>query len=267
MAFTIGEYTITSLEEMHAYNVETGDFMWTMDELQNATISHSEDKVEITGKQGRILNTIKRNKKVTISAQNGYLVPGALATQLGTEFETADVDNLMWTEIVTVNGAAAATTYTAVGTAGAEIVYLAPRGEGGVAGAEYEQASAVGANKFKYTPGTKALAFDSTVADGTKFIVKYKRKVNAQKLINNSGKYASKVMLFVDVFAEDKCNKTYRGQFYFPAVDANGTFDLEFGDNQLVHNFEGDALSGSCGGEAGTYYEFYLIESDAADVA
>ena len=58
----IGDLTITSLETITAFNVTTGAYQFTLDELQNATIQNSQETQEITGKGGRRLSTLKRNK-------------------------------------------------------------------------------------------------------------------------------------------------------------------------------------------------------------
>ena len=56
------DLTITSLETITAFNVTSGDYLFTLDELQNASIAQTQDKVDMTGKGGRKLNSLKRNK-------------------------------------------------------------------------------------------------------------------------------------------------------------------------------------------------------------
>lgn len=43
MSVNYSDLAITSLETITAFDVTTGAFMWVLDELQSATISHSED--------------------------------------------------------------------------------------------------------------------------------------------------------------------------------------------------------------------------------
>ena len=49
----INDITITSLETINAFDIATGAFKFTLDELQNATIAQTQEKTDITGKQGR----------------------------------------------------------------------------------------------------------------------------------------------------------------------------------------------------------------------
>lgn len=44
MNINIGDITITSIETITAFDIVTGDFKFTLDELQNATIAQSQEK-------------------------------------------------------------------------------------------------------------------------------------------------------------------------------------------------------------------------------
>ncbi len=99
----IKDITITSLETITAFDVVTGNYKFTLDELQNATIANTQDSTEITGKGGRKLANLKRNKAVTISGTNGLVSGGLLEAQTGGKFETKATD-VMWTDYLTVAG-------------------------------------------------------------------------------------------------------------------------------------------------------------------
>ena len=45
----INDITITSLETINAFDIATGAFKFTLDELQNATIAQTQEKTDITG--------------------------------------------------------------------------------------------------------------------------------------------------------------------------------------------------------------------------
>ena len=224
----INDITITSLETINAFDIVTGAFKFTLDELQNATIAQTQEKTDITGKQGRKLNSLKKNKAVTISGTNGLVSGGLLEMQVGSEFENKKT-TVKWHDYLTVSGNAASTAYKAVGktlTQGAEVA------EG----------------VFTYNPQTKALAFnDGEIADNTEIVVYYMRQIQADVLENLSDHYSGKCALYIDAFAEDKCANVYRIQFYIPKADFNGEFSFEMGDNQTVHAFEAESLSGACG--------------------
>ena len=152
----INDITITSLETINAFDIATGAFKFTLDELQNATIAQTQEKTDITGKQGRKLNSLKKNKAVTISGTNGLVSGGLLEMQVGSEFENKKT-TVKWPNV-------------------------------------------------------------------------------------------------------------YRIQFYIPKADFNGEFSFEMGDNQTVHAFEAESLSGACG-TSGALWTYTIFGSNAEDVA
>lgn len=261
----IADLTITSLDNITAFDPVTGAYKFTLDELQNASIAQTQEKLDIVGKQGRKLNSLKRNKGVTISGTNGLVSCGLIELQTGSEFESKNT-TVMWTDYLTVTDDEAATTYVAVGTAGNEIGKVYVKNANGTLGTELTQDATVAEGKFTYAPSTKKLAFKADeIADGTEIVVYYKRQISASVLENESDVYSGKCTLFIDATAEDTCSNIYRVQFYIPKADFSGEFTFEMGDNQTVHAFEAESLAGTCSG-AGKFWTYTVFGADAADV-
>lgn len=260
----INDITITSLETITAFDIVTGNYKFTLDELQTASLAQSQESTEITGKAGRKLATLKRNKAVTVSGTNGLVSGGLLEMQTGGKFENKATE-VLWTDYLTVKSSAANTQWKAVGTTGAEIEALYVRNANGTLGAELEQAATAAAGKFTYDPSTKALGFHTDVADGSEVVVYYKRKITADVLENESDNYSGKCALYIDALGEDKCANVYRIQFFIPKADFSGEFSFDMGDNQTVHAFEAEALAGACGagGQLWTYTIFGANTADA----
>ena len=265
MAVNINDLAITSLETIQAYTLVTGDYMWTLDELQSATISQTEEKVDFTGKQGRKLTSMKRNKAVTVSGTNGMISFGLLATQAGSTFEATEGTMVQWYDHLTVKSNKATTNYKAFGTAGAEIQELWLKNNS-VLDTKLAQDTTAASGKFAYDPSTKELTF-SGITDGTEIFVVYQRKVTGAYMENMSDKYASKCQLYIDAIGEDKCGNQYHVQFYIPKADFNGEFSFEMGDSQSVHAFEAEALASGtgCGATAhgGVFWTCTVFGEDA----
>lgn len=262
----IGDLTVTSLETITAFDIVQGAFKWVLDELQTATIANTQETTDITGKQGRLLNTLKRNKAVTISGTNGLISGGLMETQTGNEFENKQTQ-VMFPDYLTVSGNAATTNFKATGTAGQEIAHIYVRNADGTLGAPMTQGLSVSEGVFTYDPETKAIAFnDGELEDGTEIVVYYFRTIKADVLENVSDKYSEKVELYVDAFAEDKCANIYRVQFHVPKADFNGNFDIQMGDAQSVHAFEARSLAGACG-NSGYLWSYTVFGENAPDVA
>lgn len=263
----IKDIAITSLETITAFDITSGDFLFTLDELQNATISQTQDKTDITGKQGRKLTSLKRNKAVTVSGTNGMVSCGLLELQTGSKFVNKEA-TVMWTDYLTVKSNEAETNYIATGTVGNEIesVYVKDA-NGAVTNTVYTQGTDVANGVFTYDPATKKIAFNAgEIADGTEIVVYYNRKINANVLENMSDKYSGKCAMYIDALGEDKCANVYRIQFYIPKADFNGEFSFEMGDNQSVHAFEAESLAGACG-TGGSLWTYTIYGAEAEDAA
>lgn len=262
----INDITITSLETITAFDCVTGAYKFTLDELQSATIAQTQDSQEVTGKQGRKLTSLKRNKAVTISGNNGLVSGGLLELQTGSTFENKATE-VLWTDYLTVADNKVVTSFVAVGTTGNEITSVAVRNDNGTKGAELIQGAEAAKGVFTYNPTDKTITFaEGEVPAGTEVVVHYKRKITADVLENMSDSYSGKCMLYIDAFAEDKCSNVYRIQFFIPKADFSGEFSFEMGDSQTVHAFEAESLAGACGA-GGALWTYTIFGVNTADVA
>lgn len=267
----VNDITITSLDIITAYSL-AGVPRFILDELQDAQISNTQEKEDITGKGGRKLNSLKKNKAVTVSGTNGLLSAGLLEAQTGNEFDHKSDAAVEWSESLQISSNKATTSYKAVGTVGAEITALYIKDASGAASAKLEQAATAAEGKFAYAPATKELSFaENAYADGTEIIVFYVRKVAADVLSNNSEKYSEKLRLIIDATAEDKCSNVYHLQIEIPKADFNGDFDIQMGDSQATHAFEAESLANSanCGGSkrGGNLWTWTIFGANAEDAA
>lgn len=258
----INDIAITSLDEIAGFDIATGVHLFTLDELQNASIANSQEKQDITGKQGRKLTSLKKNKSVVVSGTNGLVSGGLLEQQTGGKFEDM-VTEVMWTDYLTVSSNAATTSWKAIGDEGAEIVSLNVKNADGTLGEPLTQGAAAQEGTFAYDPDTKKLTFTG-LTDGTEVIAYYKRKIQANVLENLSDSYSKKCAMYINATGEDKCSNVYRIQFYIPKADFSGEFSFEMGDNQTVHSFEAEALAGGCGGNA-SLWTYSIFGANTAD--
>lgn len=248
MAVDVNKLIITQIDQITAFN-NAGELEFIMDELQDATIANSEEKVDITGKGGRKIGSLKKNKAVTLSGTNGLLVGGAVAAMTGTEVEQGTF-KVRVTDVMTVTTDATATEKTAVGTVGAEIGTLYKKNSNGSLGEKLTQvADTPATGEFTYNPATKAIGlFTGDVADGSEIVAFYDIEVESAKISNDSEKYSKTLKLYIDVTAQDNCDNAYHGQFIIQRADFNGTFDLVMGSDPTTQAFEAESLAGGCTG-------------------
>ncbi len=258
------DLTMTSIETITAFDVVTKSYKFTLDELQNVTIANTQEVSEITGRQGRKLANLKRNKAVTISGSNGMISGGLMEVQTGSDFEHKATE-VMWPDYMIVVNHRVTTEFKAVGTPGAEINEIYLREASGMAGKRLVQSDEAKDGTFTYDPKTKEIVLDDTIADGTEIVAYYKRMIIGDVLSNESDTYSGKCTLYIDALAEDKCANVYRVQFYVPKADFSGEFSFEMGDNQSVHEFSAESLAGACGGIGGMLWTYTVFGADSED--
>lgn len=245
MAVDVSKLVITEVAQITAFN-NAGELEFIMDEVQNGTINNTQEKADITGRNGRKIASLKRNKAVTVSATNGLLVGGALAAQTGTEIENGTF-NVRVTDVMTVQNNACKTSKVAIGVAGDEIGTIYVKNANGSLGARIEQDAEVAAGKFKYDPATQEITV-SGIADGTELVAFYDVEVEAAKISNDSEKYSKVLKLYIDVILQDPCDVEYAGQVIIQRADVSGEFELSLGGDNFAHAFEAESLAGGCSG-------------------
>ena len=246
----VNKLSITQIDRITCFN-NADELEFIMDEIKEGSISSTQEKTDITGKGGRKIGSLKKNKSVTVSATNGLLVGGALAAQTGSEVEQGSF-TVRVTDIVTVNADAAETSRTASGTAGAEIGVLYKKNQNGSLGEKLVQVAATpAAGEFTYDPATKKLAFSAgDLENGTELAAFYDVETEAAKISNDSGTYSKTLKMYIDVTAQDNCDNLYHGQFLIRRADFSGEFELAVGSEPTAHAIQAEALAGGCGGSS-----------------
>lgn len=245
MAVDVNKLIITEVAQITAFN-NAGELEFIMDEIQEGSINNTQEKSDITGRNGRKIASLKKNKAVTVSATNGVLVGGTLAAQTGTDIENGTF-KVRITDVMTVNSNKCVTSKTAVGVTGAEIGTVYVKNENGSLGEKLEQDSAAATGKFAYDPTTKEVTFDG-VTDGTEIVAFYDVEVESAKISNDSEKYSKVLKLYIDIVLQDSCDVEYAGQIIIQRGDVSGEFELSLGGDNFAHAFEAESLAGGCTG-------------------
>ena len=257
MAINIDGFYVTSLDRLMCFN-NANELEMILDELQDSTISNTQENNDLTGKNGSVIGTLKRNKAVTVSGNNGLLVGGGMAAQTGSDVETGTFV-VRTTDVLTVASNSVTLSGTPVGATGAEIVALRKKGAAGMLEGTYEQDStASAAGKFAYSDGTITF-YEGDFADGDQVVVFYDEEVeNAVKVSNSADTYSKTLKAYLDVTVQDKCDNVFHGQFIFPRADFTGNFDITVGGTDSVLAYEFRSLKNLCstGEAAGKFWDF-----------
>ena len=264
----VADLMISSLETITAFGINGGTHRFTLDELQNATIANSQDNTALTGKGGRTIGQLKRNKAVTVSGTNGMVSMGLVEVEVGSAGEHRESTPVKVPDYLTVNANKAVTKYKAVGTAGNEIQEVIVKNSDGTINKRLVQDANAAEGKFAYDPATKELTFaGGEVEDGTAIVVYYTRNVAGDVISNISDNYSETVELYVDALAKDKCQNIYHVQFYIPYADFTGAFDLAMGDSQTTHGFEATSIASACTNGGTKFWDMTVFGEDAEDAS
>lgn len=250
----IDKFTITSFDTLTGFKSGTNELRLIMDELSDFTLSQEEEKVDITGRGGRTIGSLKKNKKVTGSGTNGMLCGGALAAQLGTEVAEGE-DTIRYTDFITVNNNEGTTAETAIGTAGDEIGFIYVRNENNeyISGGKKltQVATSPKTGEFTYEPGSKKITFFAgDVADGIEVVAFYDARVTSKSIVNDANNYSDTLRVIVDVTCQDGCDNQFHGQFICDRADFSGTFEISGGSDPSTHAFEFTTLPNLCTGKS-----------------
>ena len=255
----IDKLIVTQIDDITAFN-NLGQLEFMLDEVTDATISNTEDKQDITGRGGRKIASLKRNKAVKVSGTNGFLTTSAFASMAGSDISTGK-KKIRETDIITF-GASTLTAYKAVGTVGSEIKYVYKVNANGSLGDKLVQTTSAtpATGEFKYDVNTKALTFASSAfVTGDKLCAFYDREVDdAVWMTNESVKYSKTLKLVINATAIDNCDAEYHVQFIIPRADFEGNFDISIGNEASTLGFSAEALAGGCG-MSNEFYEMIVF--------
>lgn len=270
MAVNTENITVSSLDSIMGFD-NAGDLLFAIDEMQDCTIANTEEKTDITGRGGRKLSSLKKNKAVTISGTNGLFSGNLLAVQTGTAIQDDTTAPVQWMEVVTVKSNAAATEFKATGTAGNELK-LYKRNINGTQGEPLTQvASSPAAGQFAYTPASKAITFaEDDFDDDTELIAIYERTLtNVAVVTNMSDTYSQTCRLVIDATGKDTCDNIFHIQFQVPRADFSGNFDIQMGGDQVVQAFEAESLAATgCGTSSaikGKFWDMIIFGGTGTD--
>lgn len=265
---TKDDLIITSLETIDAFDMND-QFLWTLDELTQATIQNTEDTEDVTGKHGRLLTSLKRGKSASVTGTNGVISAGMMATQVGSDVKAASNMKVRVTEFITVDTDANTGNFTS------NVLTLSNSGVFAVALQNNDSTftdftktteTTVGSNQYKVSDS--GITFNaSDITAGAVLKIVYEKTIEGTRVTNvaDDNHTGATIKLYINAFAEDRCGNIFKVQFYFPRAMFSGSFDIDMGGSQVTHGFEAKALPGGCGALANKGMLWtYTVFGDAA---
>lgn len=254
------KFAITGFLSATGFELGTDQILFMIDDPQDATISGDADIIWATGRLGRNLYNIKRNKTATIAMNSGFVIGGLLAEQFGDrapEVSTGDARTILYPHFddsmeADTNGDEALTQYTATGVIGNEIGWIYKVNRDGSSGARFAQAATASATEFSYDPATRTIILPiGQFAPGERVRAWYSTLSDGVRFSNMSDSFARDIRLVCEIMVQDPCDGTESvAKLVYPRVSVSDTFSLSIGSDPVVQAFEGQAMVSMCEGES-----------------
>ena len=263
-AIDVSKLSIVSYDQMMCFN-NAGECEFIMDEIQNGNISNTQEKSDITGRGGRKIGSLKKNKGVTVTATNGFVVGGALAAQTGTDIEDGKFKVRM-SDVLVVSGDKAKTHFKPSGVVGNEINVIYKKNPNGSLGEKVIQNSVAEEGKFAFSAETNEVTFNTgDFKEGEEVVAFYDIVITSVKISNDSEKFSKVLRMYIDVTCQDNCDNLYHGQFQIQRADISGEFELAMGGDPTVHNLEAESLAGGCSGSTNLWD--FIVYGDTSEAS
>lgn len=279
------KYVLKKVRRVRVNDIATGECKATISDLQSARFTGNADISYAEGAEGTRLAAFDANKVAGFEATNGAIDLNMLALQVGTEVE--DITDV--TEIsvrakhtITAEEVTAgkfALDHIARGTAGAELKYIYKADKHDTPEKSLKQVTlgtghaALLTGEFTYENVTASDVTTPTVTFFTGDLIAgdvviydyYPKFTKAQRIKNESGKFAITGEVIVDAWFTDICdNKDVPLQVVLPKGKLSGEYTYEMGGNAATQGITVDALSTPC--DDGTLWKLYSYDmTDVTD--
>lgn len=236
----------------------SGDILYTLTQLADATIDITAESKEATDANGTLIKTFYTGKRGTFSANNAYLDFNILAESAGSKKQVASSTNkIKAPKVQTVK--VGTTTLDITGAVEDTVRVVGIAGNGTLA-ATYTKDTAASDTAYSVADGTLTLPTDKNVAN---FVVKYDREATSGiKVVNKSNEFPRTIKLTLKALAVDPCSPdTLRAcLIVLPSFQVSPETSISLTtDTQLAYN--GNLQVDFCSNEK-TLYEIYFMEDD-----
>lgn len=246
-------FAIQRVFDMTLKDVVTDKPYVKINDLKECNLESAQTNVYSSGGVGNpYITAHSHSKRFTGTATAATFYNDVLGLLNGTDVVVGATPTIPISEVLTVNTNAATTTYTAIGSTGAEITALFIYNVDGSFGTEYIQDATTGVKKFTYTPGTRTLTFaNSEIPDGTEIIVFY--NVNGGEstftIASNSNEFSKIVKVELYSLVQDACTGLeYPAVITVPKAKLDGKVTVNVGADKepATLNVSFEALRASC---------------------
>lgn len=250
MAFTLDGIIIDRIQ-MGVAEDFSGNLLYTLTQLSEATIETSSESKEARDKDGILIKKFYNGKSATLSATNAMMDFNILGEQAGSGKAVATEEApIIMPKVMIIDKTDAAIALPGLVTGSVHVNAIA---NNGTMGKKYAQAAAPSAIEFGLVGENLTLPTD---ADATRFVIKYERKVKSGAMIDNRADvYPRTIKLTLKCLAVDQCSADTLRSCYvvFPSFQVSPDTSVQL-TTDATFDFTGDAQVDYCSPNKQLYY-------------
>lgn len=270
MAFVLGNFNIDEIIRAAAESF-TGTLLYTLDQLNSASIEITSDSTEITDKHGNTVRTIYKTKKGTFNATSAFMTPAILNNASGSTIQKASSSAPINMPKFLLIGAGSTAVTLDAGVDDSTIKVMALFGSG--ANGESLTKITTGTPAYDETQGTYTYLYDSTekkitipaggTGKPTQYFVMYTRSETAgYKMENTADKFPDTVKLTLYCSYVDPCDGALKACYVvLPSFTASPETTINLNADEQEMSFSGNLNVDYCATSPVLYYIYFPDEN------
>lgn len=254
MAFTLDGIVIDRIQLGIAENVAGTKLLYTLTQLQEATIETTAESKEATDKDGVLIKKFWQSKAATLSATNAMMDFNILGEQAGSGKQVAtEAKPIVMPKVVIV---AAGTSTLDISGYVAGTVCVNAIANNGTMGDVFTAATEADTTHYSISTSGEVSTMTMPTDNTLKYIVKYDREVTSGAMIDNrADQYPGTIKLTLKCLAIDECSPDVVRACYvvFPSFQIDPETSVQL-TTDATFDFKGDAQVAYCDGNKQLYY-------------
>ena len=239
MAFDVRNFIIDRPTRFLMLHSSTKEILWTIDQIENPSLSMSAESVDATDAIGNRIMTFDRAKNAEFKAESSLFSLGLAAAQFGTSKNTATVSKKIVvpkfdTITVPVSGTTVNLSKIPKGTAAAGLPYIYKMNGDSSMSTRFSYAAAASDNAFTYTG--KVLTFPTSLQPGDRIFAVYEYEADgdtgngAVGLTADATNFPNAGVGILEVLCKDVCDPStlYFTYIVFPNAKLMSDVEIPF---------------------------------------
>ena len=267
MAFQLGDKIYKEILYLYAEDLVTGDPLYVLTQLSEATIDITAESTDVTDKNGSLVKKIYKGKTGTFSATNAFVNTNIIAASSGSTPIFASTGNkLIMPKMMHIDTSKGITEIDITGYVTGSVKVAQYFGDGKI-GKVYTLGSVASETEFAIATETNKLTLP-TDTEATMYFIKYLRETETGAIISNkSNVFPSSVRVIMKGIYYNPCKKNELKADYieFPSFQVSPETQFPISADSATMDFSGDLEIDYCGADKVLYNLYDADEVDSEE--